>query len=80
MGAKVHNFEIDGGHAPLQNLIKGNAPHRWGGGKKNVRGAFVAAKMALYILKLAFYCILKHQFLIDVRKSTEKVHYNVSQL
>ena len=59
------------GNAPLQKFDGGNAPID--GGQKKFRGTFGAAKIAIYILKLTFYCIFKRQFLIDGKKSTKKL-------
>ena len=51
-GGNAQNFEIDGGNAPID------------GGKK-ISSAYGTPKITLCILKLAFYCIFKRQFLID---------------
>ena len=53
----------------ISKLMGGNASKE----AKKIIGAFGAAKLALYILKLAFYCIFIQQFLLDGKKSAKKV-------
>ena len=61
-GAQIKNFWWWGGGIAQNFEIYGAMPPIDGGGQKQFRGAFSAARIAVYILKLAFIAFLNGNF------------------